>query len=400
MPAASAHTAFRGLYDEHHAFVWAVLRRLGVPEADAEDLMQEVFMVVHRRIDAFEGRSAWSTWLYGIATRVYWNYARRQRSRPRASASVSSLRLVDPAGDPERFAAQSEASELLEQLLGSLDADKRTAYVLHAIEGLSAPQISAITGVKTRTIYSRLRAAKVEIEASAERVRARARNDAAVRRLALASTAQPPGGMRRRAWVALMAQIPGLSGGAAAAVSMFAPWVGGAVATAAIVLVLSGATGTQAPARPNAASPVALEDAQADPPADPPTGPKAKPVAVDAGGSVGVAAAVSNAPRGSSSAPPEPSPEAPDASERAPDGEAVAELGPLHRARMRLRAGQAENALALLRAHALSEPNSPLKHEREKSMLVALCQLGRDAEADALAGRAGLALPPGCRLSR
>lgn len=380
--AASPQTAFRGLYDEHHAFVWAVLRKLGVPERDAEDVMQEVFLVVHRRLDAFEGRSAWTTWLYGITTRVYWNYARRQRSRPQASASASSLRLVDPAADPERFTQRREASVMLETLLGSLNAEKRTAYVLHTIEGLSAPQISAITGVNTRTIYSRLRAAKAEIEASARRVQARERNDDAVRRLAERSTSRAPAQLRLRGWAALTLSIPEFAGpvGTSLATTML-PWLGvlGGVAVVATVAVWrTGATPQPQPSRvtPAVVSPTAVASASPAPaapavatvppvetrrvPSSPPTRRRARAV-------------------------PPPTPPAQQPA-----------LGALPRARLELKAGRAQDALALLRAHALAEPDSPLAAERTSTMLLALCSLGQVAEAKRLAEADSVALPASC----
>src|SRR5262245_65871367 len=61
---------FREVYDEHFRFVWRSLRRLGVRESDVADAVQDVFVVVHRRLGDFEGRSKVTTWLYGICYRV------------------------------------------------------------------------------------------------------------------------------------------------------------------------------------------------------------------------------------------------------------------------------------------------------------------------------------------
>ncbi|MGH1342153.1 MAG: sigma-70 family RNA polymerase sigma factor [Nannocystales bacterium] len=387
--AAPSQSAFRGLYDEHHAFVWAVLRKLGVPERDAEDVMQEVFLVVHRRLGAFEGRSAWTTWLYGITTRVYWNYARRLRSRPQASSSASSLRLVDPSADPERFAQRREASAMLEALLGSLDVDKRTAYVLH-IEGLSAPQISAITGVKTRTVYSRLRAAKAEVEASARRVQARARNDDAVRRLAQRSTAHPPKRLRARGWAALALRSPELAGslgGAASTTTL--PWVGvlGGVAMTVFVVLKSGAE----PSAPTL-GPVVAEVASPE-----------RPVSTARATSAPAVPAPASAVPASVAASRVPASPAPRARVRSasPKHTATAHspepvLGPLPRARIELKAGRAADALALLKAHARVEPDSPLATERTAMMLLALCSLDRVDEAKALVEADSAALPASC----
>lgn len=391
MPAAAASspTAFRGLYDEHHAFVWAVLRKLGVPERDAEDVMQEVFLVVHRRLDAFEGRSAWTTWLYGITTRVYWNYARRQRCRPQSSASASSLRLVDPGADPERFTQRREASVMLEALLGSLDADKRTAYVLHTIEGLSAPQISAITGVKTRTIYSRLRAARAEIEASARRVQARERNDDAVRSLAQESTSRPPGQLRMRGWASLTLSIPELAGTVAATVTTMLPWLGAlgglAVVGALAVWNPAGPQDAHRPSRVTPSLPSRAAVASASPVlATPELAPSPPPAAARA---VVPSTRMQRPAAAAIVAPPTSAAESP-------------RLGLLPRARIALKAGQAQSALALLRAHALAEPESPLASERTATMMLALCALKQFAEARRLAETTAARLPASCTVNR
>jgi len=70
---------FAEIFRAHAPRVWRALRRLGVREADVEDLCQEVFVVVHRKLPAFEGRSALSTWIYGDAALV--DRARRRSSR-------------------------------------------------------------------------------------------------------------------------------------------------------------------------------------------------------------------------------------------------------------------------------------------------------------------------------
>src|SRR5215831_12264435 len=69
------------VFRELAPFVWRALRRLGVAERDVEDVCQEVFMVVHRKIGEFEGRSTVRTWVYGIAIRVASDYRKRSHVR-------------------------------------------------------------------------------------------------------------------------------------------------------------------------------------------------------------------------------------------------------------------------------------------------------------------------------
>ena len=78
----------RQIFDEHARYVWRTLRHLGVADADLEDVCQEVFVTVHRKLPEFEGRSKLRTWLYGICLRVASDYRRRayvRRERPGCS---------------------------------------------------------------------------------------------------------------------------------------------------------------------------------------------------------------------------------------------------------------------------------------------------------------------------
>src|SRR6185503_10712118 len=76
MPRASALDV-AGVYAEHCDFVWRSLQHLGVRGADLEDMMQEVFVVVHRKLGGFDGLSRVTTWLFGICLRVVARHRRR-----------------------------------------------------------------------------------------------------------------------------------------------------------------------------------------------------------------------------------------------------------------------------------------------------------------------------------
>src|SRR5258708_39968771 len=64
------HQSFERLYETHFSFVWRSARRLGTPLSNLDDVVQEIFVVVHRRLGAFEGRSSIKTWLFGILADV------------------------------------------------------------------------------------------------------------------------------------------------------------------------------------------------------------------------------------------------------------------------------------------------------------------------------------------
>jgi RNA polymerase sigma-70 factor (ECF subfamily) len=162
----------RAIFDEHFTYVWRSLRRLGVPEADVDDALQEVFVVVHRKLAEFESRSRMTTWLFGICFRVASEYARRAHTR-HEQASDELPEAPDLAASPEERYQGEEARARLDEVLDQLDPEKRAVFVLYEIDELSAEQIAATVGVPVGTVYSRLKAARQEFERALARLQAR-----------------------------------------------------------------------------------------------------------------------------------------------------------------------------------------------------------------------------------
>ena len=176
--AAPAHAPARAtvsmpslaeVYDRHAAMVWRTLRALGVDEAALDDAMQDVFIVVHRRLGDFEGRSALSTWIYGIARRVASQYRRRRRDR---SDETALAREAEPGPSPRERAEQRQAARLVMELLAELDEEKREVFVLMELEQLAAPVVAEMLAIPVNTAYSRLRLARQRFEAALARRRA------------------------------------------------------------------------------------------------------------------------------------------------------------------------------------------------------------------------------------
>lgn len=168
-PAADFGEVFRA----HAPYVWRVLRRLGVPERDVEDVAQEVFLVVHRSLPGFEGRSTLRTWIYGICIRVASDWRRRAHVR----REVASGDVPDEGQD----ATQEEAVELrrrcaeLDAVLDELDADKRAVVVLFEIEQLPMEEVATAVGCPVQTAYSRLYKAREQMRSAVKRRRLRGR---------------------------------------------------------------------------------------------------------------------------------------------------------------------------------------------------------------------------------
>ena len=166
MTPQRTHLEVRAVFDEHARYVWRALRHLGIPEADVEDLCQEVFVVVQRKLSEFEGRSELRTWLYGICLRVAADHRRRAHVRnERPHPDPTEGLAASPGMRPD---ARAEARSALQALLGELDDDKRVVLVLYELEGLTMKEVAAAVGCPLQTAYSRLHAARARITALVE----------------------------------------------------------------------------------------------------------------------------------------------------------------------------------------------------------------------------------------
>ena len=174
LPARTARASLEveAVYRAHFRGVWRLLRRLGVADSQLDDAAQDVFLVVHRKLDAFDGQIPTRKWIFAIAVRVASEY--RRRAARRLLEPLPEL-IVDKSPDPAARSELNESIRLLHELLGELDAKKRNVFVLAELEQLSVPEIAEVLGVNLNTVYSRLRAARKCFEAGLERRRKRGR---------------------------------------------------------------------------------------------------------------------------------------------------------------------------------------------------------------------------------
>ena len=146
------------VHERHGDYVWRTLHRMGVRPPHVEDVYQEVFLVVHRRLRTFTGQSAITTWLYEICFRVAAGYRRKAHFRreelvPDWSALES---LSSQAPSPERQLATSRQAKQLERILDTMPLEYRVVFVMFEIEGMSSEQIAETVGAPLGTVYSRL----------------------------------------------------------------------------------------------------------------------------------------------------------------------------------------------------------------------------------------------------
>ncbi len=170
---------FDEVYAAHVDYVWRLIARLGVPARAVPDVAQDAFVVVHKKLPEFEGRSAVRTWLFQIVRNVVHDYRRtvRRRDQPveQDDDEVARARASEDQG-PDARAARAQAVRILHELLDKLDDDKREVFVLADLEQIPAAQIAEAIGANVNTIYSRLRLAREAFNRELARYQSRERS--------------------------------------------------------------------------------------------------------------------------------------------------------------------------------------------------------------------------------
>jgi RNA polymerase sigma-70 factor (ECF subfamily) len=163
MTAARPRTeeVFEELFEQQLTYVWNVLRRLGVREADREDLVQEVFVRVHHALATYDASRPPRPWLFAFAFRVAMDHKRLARHRTEVLGDVPDSPTSSRGPEAELDASRRRA--ILQDALDTLDLDKRAVIVLHEIEELPIPEVARTLGIPEGTAYTRLRAARAQL---------------------------------------------------------------------------------------------------------------------------------------------------------------------------------------------------------------------------------------------
>ena len=161
------NTVFRA----HHAFVWRVLAHLGVAPADQEDALQEVFVVVHRRLADYREQDKIRAWLYAIAARVARDFRRRVRRRREQLSDAPPERVSDASQVSD--AANRQALVFAERLLDSLPDKQRAVFMLYEIEQMPMTEVALAVACPLPTAYARLRKARERVLAQVARAQLR-----------------------------------------------------------------------------------------------------------------------------------------------------------------------------------------------------------------------------------
>jgi RNA polymerase sigma-70 factor (ECF subfamily) len=158
-------TAFEAIYRTHAGRLYSVAYRILGNAADAEDLLQEIFLTAHRKLDSFRGDSALGTWLYRLASNLCLDHL---RSRAARTGQVTGT-LDDEPGladtSSRRLADRTVDRMDLERAVAELPEGCRTAFILHDVEGLEHREVAEMLGIAEGTSKSQVHKARLRLRA-------------------------------------------------------------------------------------------------------------------------------------------------------------------------------------------------------------------------------------------
>lgn len=168
---------FEDLYRTYFQFVWSSAHYAGVDDSEMDDVVQEIFITIHGRLETLQKPESLRSWIYGITRRVASTHRRSKRTLLITSdpEKLEPELLQPQRSSPLQHAELSEQTDLLEQLLRELDPQKREVIIMAELHEMSAPDIALALSIPLNTVYSRLRAARLELEESFHRHNVRTR---------------------------------------------------------------------------------------------------------------------------------------------------------------------------------------------------------------------------------
>lgn len=165
---AEVRPTFEALYAAHFDFAWRLARRLGVGPSQLDDVLQDAFLVVYRRLDRLDPAASARAWVASIVVNVIRDH--RRAFRRRGDSVELPEGLAAGVGDPHDAMERTEAVAMLDRVLQRMSDDRREVFVLSECEQLTAPQIAAALEIPVNTVYSRCRLAREDFNAIVARL--------------------------------------------------------------------------------------------------------------------------------------------------------------------------------------------------------------------------------------
>lgn len=156
--------AFEELYQRHSSRLYNVAYRMTGSAADADDLLQDIFLQIYRRLETFRGDSALGTWLYRLAVNCCLDHLRsKQGKQQKATGFLEDLDQVEPAA-PGSWRPDTVLDRMeLERAIAQLPPSYRAAFVLHDVEGLEHHEVGETLGIAVGTSKSLVHKARARM---------------------------------------------------------------------------------------------------------------------------------------------------------------------------------------------------------------------------------------------
>jgi len=159
---------FQQVFEQEFDYVWNSLKRLGVREADAKDVAQEVFITVHGLLGDYDPSRPLRPWLFGIVYRIALRH--RALARHRREVFEAAPERADARQSPERALEIQEKQALALRAIQQIDLSRRAVFILHEVDDQPIPEIAEALGIPLNTAYSRLRLAREEFRGAVRRI--------------------------------------------------------------------------------------------------------------------------------------------------------------------------------------------------------------------------------------
>jgi RNA polymerase sigma-70 factor (ECF subfamily) len=165
--------SFQAVYDGQFDFVWTSVQRLGVHSSAIDDVVQDVFIVIHAKLHTLQHPEALRSWVYSVVRRTVSTHHRSKRTRAIITATSDGLEVESNQPTPFDLAQTNSEMNFVARLLAELDEPRRELLALVDLHEMTVPEAAAALDVPLNTAYSRLRKARIAFEAALARHDAR-----------------------------------------------------------------------------------------------------------------------------------------------------------------------------------------------------------------------------------
>jgi RNA polymerase sigma-70 factor (ECF subfamily) len=155
--------SFKDIYKTYFDFVWSSAGHLGAASEAIDDVVQDVFLVIHGKLHTLQRPEALRSWIYGIVRRTVSDHRRARKVRAAAGAML----ISEPKPrqrTPLDFTEMNSELDMLKRILSKLDEQKREVFVMVEVLEMTAPEVAQSLEIPLNTAYSRLRQAREAFE--------------------------------------------------------------------------------------------------------------------------------------------------------------------------------------------------------------------------------------------